>query len=68
MEKIRMLLQGKKVYLTAAIGVLGALAAWSDGQISGTGMLATLWGALQACFLRSALSSEVKKATDGTGA
>ena len=65
MEKIRMLLQGKKVYLTAAIGVLGALAAWADGQISGTGMLAALWGALQACFLRAGMASEVKKATDG---
>jgi len=36
-QQLRDFLKGKKTYITAAIGILGAVAAWSDGQINGLG-------------------------------
>ena len=32
MNKVREFLKGKKAYITAAIGLLGAVVAWADGQ------------------------------------
>ncbi|MCY2927809.1 MAG: hypothetical protein NT031_20690 [Planctomycetota bacterium] len=64
MEKIREFLKGKKTYLTAAIGLASAVAAWADGQISGAGVLASLWAAAQACFLRAGLANEIAKSQD----
>ena len=64
METIREFLKGKKTYLTAAIGLLSAMAAWADGQISGAGLLASLWAAAQACFLRAGLANEIAKSQD----
>ena len=61
MQKIRDYLKGKKTYLTAAIGLLSALLAWAEGQISGTAVLASLWAAAQSCFLRAGLSAEAAK-------
>ncbi len=64
MEKIRDFLKGKKTYFTAAIGLLSALAAWADGQITATGLLASAWAAAQACFLRAGLANEIAKSQD----
>lgn len=64
MEKIREFLKGKKTYITAAIGLLSAVAAWADGQIPATGLLASLWAAAQACFLRAGLANEIAKSQD----
>ena len=61
MQKVREFLKGKKTYLTAAIGLASALAAWAEGQITGTGLLTALWAAAQACFLRAGLANEVAK-------
>ena len=62
MNRIREFLKGKKAYITAAIGLLGAVIAWSEGQISGTGLLTALWAAAQACFIRAGIANEIDKA------
>jgi len=62
MNKIRAFLKGKKAYMTAAIGLLGAVVAWADGQISGMGLLTALWAAAQACFIRAGIANEIDKA------
>ncbi|MCE5327904.1 MAG: hypothetical protein LLG01_15970 [Planctomycetaceae bacterium] len=63
---IREFLKGKKAYITAAIGLLGAVAAWSDGQINTVALLAALWAAAQACFIRAGVSNEVQKAVQSS--
>ena len=62
MNKAREWLKGKKAYITAAIGLLGAVAAWADGQIGGVALLAALWAAAQTCFIRAGIGNEVTKA------
>jgi hypothetical protein len=62
MTKIRDFLKGKKTYITAIIGVLGALVAWSDGQIDITGLIAAAWAAAQTCFIRAGVATEIQKA------
>jgi hypothetical protein len=64
MNKVRDFLKGKKTYITAAIGILGAVAAWSDGQINGVGLAATVWAALQTCFIRAGIANEVAGSPD----
>ena len=65
MTKVREFLKGKKAYITAAIGLLGAVAAWADGQIDGVAMLAAVWAAAQACFIRAGIGNDVAKFTQG---
>lgn len=60
-NKIRELLKGKKAYITAVIGLAGAVVAWADGQMSGAGLLAAIWAAAQACFIRAGIANEVQK-------
>ena len=62
MNNVREFLKGKKAYITAAIGLLGAVAAWADGQIGGVALLAAVWAAAQACFIRAGIANEVTKA------
>jgi len=62
MNKVRDFLKGKKAYITAAIGLLGAVAAWADGQIGTAGLLAAAWAVAQACFIRAGIANEVQKA------
>ena len=62
MNKLRVFLKGKKTYITAAIGLLAAVAAWADGQIDGVALLAAVWAAAQACFIRAGIANEVTKA------
>ena len=66
MNKVREFLKGKKAYITAAIGLLGAVVAWADGQIDGVAVLAAVWAAAQACFIRAGISNELgpSRATD----
>lgn len=61
MNKIRDLLKGKKAYITAVIGLLGAVVAWADGQIDSVALLAAIWAAAQACFIRAGIANEVQK-------
>ena len=63
-NRIREVLRGKKAYLAAAAGLLGALIAWIDGAISGMGFLAALWASIQACFIRAGVANEVAKAQE----
>ena len=61
MNRIRDFLKGKKTYITAAIGLLGAVAAWADGQIDGYSLAAAIWAAVQTCFIRAGISNEMQK-------
>ena len=62
MNKVREFLKGKKVYITATIGLLGAVIAWADGQIDTVALLAAVWATAQACFIRAGIANEVAKA------
>jgi len=62
MDKIKAFLQGKKTYLTAAIGILGALVAWADSQIDLMALLASAWAAVMAIFVRSGVNNAAKTA------
>ena len=64
MTKIRHFLRGKKAYITAAIGLAGAVIAWADGQIDNVALLAALWDAAQVCFIRAGIANEVAKAQE----
>ena len=64
MNKVREFLKGKKAYIMAAIGLLGAVAAWADGQIDTVALLAAVWAAAQACFIRAGIANEVAKANE----
>ena len=59
--KIQDALKGKKTYLTAAIGVVGALIAFSDHQIDLCGLLAAVWAAAQTCFIRAGITNGLQK-------
>ena len=59
--KIRAFLVGKKTYITAAIGIVTAILAWAEGQISGTACLAACFTAAQTAFLRAGIANEVAK-------
>lgn len=60
-ERARIWLQGKKAYLTAAIGALGAVAAFADGQIDAVALAGALWAAAQTAFIRAGIGNEIKK-------
>jgi hypothetical protein len=62
LERIQGWLKGKKTYVTAAIGVLGALIAFGDHQIDLLGLLGAIWAAAQTCFIRAGIGNEVAKA------
>ena len=62
MNKVREWLKGKKTYITAAIGLLGAVVAWADGQIDMMGLLAAVWAAAQTSFIRAGIAKETAKA------
>jgi len=61
MNKVRQFFKLKKTYITAAIGLLGALVAWADGQIDTVALLAAVWAAAQTCFIRAGIANEVAK-------
>jgi len=60
MSKVRDWLKGKKAYITAAIGLLGAVIAWADGQIDTVAMLAAAWAAVQVITIRAGISNSKK--------
>ncbi len=62
LNKIQTWLSGKKTYLTAAIGVLGALAAFGDHQIDFTALVAAIWAAAQTCFIRAGVQKAIAQA------
>ena len=56
MTKIREFLKGKKTYITAAIGLMSAIVAWSEGQIDAVALASAVWAALQMCFIRAGIA------------
>jgi len=63
MTRIRDFMRGKKAYLTAAVGLLGAVVAWADGQIDTVALLAAAWAAAQTVFIRAGIANELQKQT-----
>ena len=61
MNKLREFLKGKKTYIMAAIGLMGAVVAWADGSINGTALLGAVWAAAQSCFIRAGVASEANR-------
>jgi hypothetical protein len=61
LTKIQTWLSGKKTYLTAAVGVLGALAAFGDHQIDLTALIAAVWAAAQTCFIRAGVQKAINQ-------
>lgn len=55
MNRVREFLKGKKTYITAAVGLAGAVVAWADGQIDTVALLAAAWAAAQSAFIRAAI-------------
>ena len=51
--------------LLRAIGLLGAVVAWADGQIGTVALLAAVWAAAQACFIRAGVANEIKTVRNG---
>jgi len=62
MGKLRDWLRGRKAYLTAAIGLLGAVVAWADGSIDTMGLLTAVWVAVQACAIRAGIAKAASPA------
>jgi hypothetical protein len=60
MTKVRDWLRGKKTYITAAIGVLGALIAWADGSIDLVALGGALWAAVSACTVRAGIDTAAR--------
>ena len=65
LASIRAFLQGKKAYITAVIGVLGAVAAWASGQITNMELLVAIWAAVSMIFIRSGVTTEVNRVVNG---
>ena len=61
LTKIQTWLSGKKTYLTAAVGVLGALTAFGDHQIDLTALIAAVWAAAQTCFIRAGVQKAINQ-------
>lgn len=66
MNKVRDFLKGKKTFLMAAIGLLGAVVAWADGQIDLVGLCGAAWAAAQSVFIRVAIAGPVQPAKADT--
>jgi len=61
MNSLRLFLQGKKAYIAAAVGLLGAVAAWADGQIDTVALVAAVWVAIQTIFIRAGIATDATK-------
>ena len=61
MESFRTFLAGYKTYLTAAAGVLTALAAFAVGEIDIVGLVTAVFAALGLASLRAGVTTEAKK-------
>lgn len=55
LTRIREKIRGYKTYITAAVGILGAIIAWGDGQIEVWGLLTAVWVAVQTCWVRAGI-------------
>lgn len=56
-QRIREFLKGRKSYIVAVTGLVGAVVAWSEGQLDGAGLWAAVWLAAQAVALRAGIGA-----------
>ena len=61
LNKIRGYLKGKKTYIVAVTGILGAITAWLNGAIESTKMLELVIECIMGVTIRSGISSGGKK-------
>lgn len=61
MNKLKGILNGKKTYVTAIVGVITAVAAHLTGEMEFADMIKTIWVAVIAIFLRNGLTKETAK-------
>ena len=61
MKKIKGILQGKKTYVTAAIGLLTAVGAYLTGDMELQDAIRTAWVAVMAIFLRNGIDIAATK-------
>lgn len=61
MIKIQLWLQGKKTYITAVLGAIGAVMAWANGDITSQSLIIALWVALQSCWVAAHVENVVVK-------
>lgn len=59
LQKIRNAVDGNKTYITAVIGILTALVAWSGGELTDWQAITAVWIALQIIFIRSGNKKDV---------
>lgn len=59
-------IKGKKTYIVAVVGIIGAITAYSQGAMTADGLFQAILTALAAAGLRSAQVSESKKIINET--
>lgn len=64
LQTIRDFLAGKKTYITAVVGILTALIAWSGGELTDLQVIGAIWVALQVIFIRSGNKKDVQDKTN----
>lgn len=60
MDKFFGVLQGKKTYITAGIGIITTLAAYLVGEIHGADALQNIWAAVLAIYIRKGIATDSK--------
>lgn len=56
MKKLSGILEGKKTYVTAGLGLVGAVAAYLTGEATGYETGKCVWACLTAIFLRNGIN------------
>jgi len=53
---IRKFLDGKKMYLLMASGIIGAVLGWANGELSDAAAIGAIWGSLGLGATKSAIA------------
>ena len=61
MNAIREFLKGKKTYIVAAVGIVSAVVAWSEGGIDTQALVAAIWAGIASMTIRAGVDSASAK-------
>ena len=61
MNKLKGILNGKKTYVTAIVGIITAVAAHLTGEMEFADTIRTVWVAVIAIFVRNGITKEAAK-------
>lgn len=64
MSWLRTFLQGKKVYLVCATGILTVITTWAAGQMSGMDAFLTILAALGAAAGKAGITRDIREGKD----